>query len=111
MGRISEPEFKARMVQVLMPFGKGVIRSVVGPGRSGQIAAVYASHILGAAWLPPTMKAREIPARMRPVLAIDTAARTGATLRRLVRVTGAEYSRFLFTEPPLLRFWYEGQEP
>jgi hypothetical protein len=80
-------------------------RAVVGPGRSGAVASVYASHILGIPWIPC---GQPCPDNLRPLLIIDTAKRTGATLRQIERRYGGECIVIhVFNEPPRLRFWYE----
>jgi adenine/guanine phosphoribosyltransferase-like PRPP-binding protein len=117
MRTIAEPEFAAALRAALeRAIVAGTARSVTGPGRSGAIAAVYASHMLGIPFLP---FGQEGPA---PVLVIDTAAKTGRTLRRAVR----RYERMglpaaalaVFDESPgeagdrgcRVRFWYEVPE-
>lgn len=78
---------------------------VTGPGRSGAIAAVYASHILGIPFVPFGQPG---PA---PVLVVDTAQQSGRTMRRAIK----RYERLglpaagvvAFHEPPRVRFWYE----
>jgi hypothetical protein len=47
---VSEPEFDCAIRAMLADL-EG-IGSVTGPGRSGALAAVYASHILGVAFIP-----------------------------------------------------------
>lgn len=117
---ISEPEFFAKLkeqldrqawiidprpLQEYVPLPSRPIKSVMGPGRSGAIASVYASHYLGAIWLPAAMKL--VPQVLRPVLMIDTASQNGASLRKLASRVKADYQLVLFTEPPRIRFWYE----
>lgn len=100
---VTEDEFRAQLQAVLEPL-RGKCRIVCGPGRSGAVASVYASHFLKIPWLLPSVG---IPERLRPVLVIDTAARTGATLRKIQKRVGAEVAIALFDEPPRIRFWYE----
>jgi len=76
---VSEEEFFTVLAQTLEPM-RGSVRSVTGPGRSGAVAAVYASHYLGVPFLP--VIARRLPGDLLPLLVIDTAALTGKTLRR-----------------------------
>lgn len=46
---VQEPEFRERIKAVLA----GVeAKAVTGPGRSGAVASVYASHILGLPFIP-----------------------------------------------------------
>lgn len=76
---------------------------VTGPGRSGAISAVYASHILGVPYVPFGFRARG------RALIVDTARLTGKTLRR----AGRKYCHnrpvlvYVYDEPPIVRFWYE----
>lgn len=100
---ISEREFNERLVEVLTPF-IGQYKSVMGPGRSGAVASVYASHFLEIPWLPPTSN---IPDHLRPVLVVDTAVLTGHTLKRFIGRVGADKSVAFFKEPPIVKFWYE----
>lgn len=73
---ISAEEFSQRLRVAV----QGIqARAVTGPGRSGAIASVYASHMLGIPWLPFGAKC---PEHLRPLLIIDTASKHGRTLRR-----------------------------
>lgn len=101
---ITEEEFRTALVAKLEPL-KGVVKSVLGPGRSGAVASVYASHYLHVPWLPATMG--KLPSILRPVLVIDTATMSGASLRKLAKRFEAEYSLAIFEEPPRVKFWYE----
>lgn len=100
---ITESEFAARLNQSLtnMPIRP---KSVMGPGRSGAIASVYASHILWVPWFP---YGTAVPEHLRPLLMIDTATKSGRTLRKAVKHNGAAISLVLFPEPPRVKFWYE----
>lgn len=103
---VTEEQFRADLQAKLLSL-KGSVKSVIGSGRSGAIASVYASHFLKIPWLPPTT-VREIPEHLKPVLVIDTAVKTGATLRKLAnKVQGSFVSVAIYNEPPLLKFWYE----
>ena len=79
--------------------------SVTGPGRSGAIASAMASHILGVPFLPYR---QPLPAKLWPILIMDTASWTGATARKAARLYGAG-TQFVvaFNEPPMVKFWYE----
>ena|SRR3990167_853907 len=99
---VTEDEFRTALFTCLDRW-RGRVKSVSGPGRSGALAAVYASHYLGVPWLPMGMV---VPAALRPVLVVDTAMKTGATLRRAARVMQAEMT-WVFNEPPRIKFWYE----
>ena len=101
---ISEPEFRERLREVLYPLRKSV-RSVTGPGRSGAVAAVYASHFLGVPYLNPAFYPRS--SLLHPVLVVDTAINTGRTLRQLGRTMRSEHLVAFYHEPPRVRFWYE----
>lgn len=75
---VEEAEFAARMARGLrdIPVKPDF---VTGPGRSGAVAAVYASYVLGVPFVPwkaaPDMMARR-------VLVVDTASMSGATIRK-----------------------------
>lgn len=101
---ITEEQFRAALIAKLEPL-RGIIKGVIGPGRSGAIASVYASHYLRAAWLPATMGL--LPSILRPLLVIDTAAMSGASLRKIAKRFEAEHSMAIFDEPPRVKFWYE----
>lgn len=102
---VDEPDFRFAIARRLRWIGP--VRSVMGPGRSGSIASVYASHLLGATWFPPTAM---VPDHLRPLLVIDTAMASGRTLRKLANRHKADLSLAIFNEPPRVRFWYERQE-
>lgn len=99
---VSEAEFSGAIRLRLL----GVqARAVVGPGRSGAVASVYASHILGIPFIP---YGTECPEHLRPLLIVDTARKSGATLRKAERRYGGDcVVVHVFDEPPRLRFWYE----
>lgn len=103
---VSEQEFAARLRESVMGLNVG---SVTGPGRSGAIAAVYASHILGVPFIPYGQPA---PAN-GSILVIDTAIESGATLRKASR----RYAQWnpvvlaVYQEPPRVAFWYEAARP
>lgn len=101
---ISEADFVLTLAGAL----NGVeARCVTGPGRSGAVASVYASHALGIPWIP---YGEPCPARIRPLLIIDTAVKSGATLRKAQRKYGdGSFTLALYNEPPRVRFWYERQ--
>lgn len=103
---ISEKEFSLKLLMLLNSCDLSKVRCVTGPGRSGAIASVYTSHILGVPFVP---FGQELPDYMNPILIIDTACSSGKTLRRAER----KYSKhnpiikFVFKEPPRVKFWYE----
>lgn len=103
---VQEPEFadalRARLALELVP-----ARSVTGPGRSGAIASVYASHLLGVPFIP---FGAPCPPQLRPLLVVDTAEQSGRTLRKAVRryeTDGDVRGIAIYSEPPRVRFWYE----
>lgn len=102
---ISEAEFAAAITAAVSLYPEA--RSVVGPERSGQVAAVYASHHLGVPWLPPSIPT--IPEPLRPVLVVDTATWSGRSVRRLARRFRTDLVAVAFAEPPRVRFWYEAR--
>lgn len=107
---VSEPEFQARLVEVLSTLPADKIGSVTGPGRSGAVAAVYASHLLGVPFIPYGARC---PTHLRRLLIIDTARESGATLRKAER-RYAEANPVVvacFEEPPRVVFWYEAGKP
>ncbi len=112
---VSEDEFKLRLLTVLP--ANDDIGAVTGPGRSGAVAAVYASHILGVPYIPygspaPVIKHRNgrIAGRL---LIVDTARESGRTLRKAVsRYQHANpIVAVAFEEPPRVAFWYEAPKP
>lgn len=100
---ITEPEFAEALRKRLNITG---VNSVTGPGRSGAIASVYASHLLGLPWIP---YGAPCPQELRPLLIVDTARNTGRTMRKACRKyeDGTAIAIALFNEPPRVRFWYE----
>lgn len=103
---ISEALFSEKLQLLLKTCDLSTIKCVTGPGRSGAIASVYASHIIGAPFVPFGQK---LPNHMQPILIIDTACNSGKTLRRAER----KYSNhnpivlYVYKEPPRVKFWYE----
>lgn len=106
---ISETEFADR-IRSLLSEGFECVGSVTGPGRSGAIAAVYASHILGVPFIPFKSNA---PWHLGKLLIIDTAMETGATMRKAERFyrSIAPISLVCWHEPPRVMFWYEAGKP
>lgn len=105
---VSEAEFDERIREVLV--GLDSVGCVTGPGRSGAVAAVYASHILGIPFIPFGSKA---PLNLWPLLIIDTATESGRTLRKAERQYAAASPVVIacFHEPPRVAFWYEAGKP
>lgn len=103
---VSEQEFAEAIRNTLA----GVdVDCVMGPGRSGAVAAVYASHILGVPFLP---YGAAIPAGYK-LLIIDTARETGKTLRKIAKRYAAANPVVVavYEEPPRVMFWYEAPKP
>jgi adenine/guanine phosphoribosyltransferase-like PRPP-binding protein len=101
---ISESAFAERLREVLP--ANDNIGAVTGPGRSGAVAAVYASHMLGVPFVP---YGGRVPGHLGRLLIVDTARQSGRTLRKAA-------SRYqdndplvvvAFEEPPRVAFWYE----
>lgn len=102
---VSEPEFRVSLEMALDDLHDvDRIGSVTGPGRSGAVAAVYASHYLGVPFVPYGQKA---PTHLGDVLVVDTARQSGRTLRRAAAKYGTKRVLSVFEEPPRVKFWYE----
>lgn len=102
MNIISENQFSIRLKERLQNVE---VKSVVGKGRSGAIAAVYASHLLRIPFIPYGEKC---PEHLYPILIIDTARKSGKTLRKAQKKYGSNSITVnLYDEPPRVRFWYE----
>ena len=100
---IEEFEFRQALIRKLEPF-RGVFRAVTGPGRSGAIASVYASHYLKIPMLPV---AEGCGCGLTPLLVIDTAVSSGRTMRKAMKKCGSLQGIAIFNEPPRVKFWYE----
>jgi adenine/guanine phosphoribosyltransferase-like PRPP-binding protein len=108
---ISEPEFVAALRDTLDGHSLvPAVGAVTGPGRSGAIAAVYASHYLGVPFIPYGQKH---PRHLGRLLIIDTAAESGATLRKAARRYEGDtpFVLAIYHEPPRVTFWYEAPKP
>jgi adenine/guanine phosphoribosyltransferase-like PRPP-binding protein len=107
---ISESEFAARLCEVIAAAETDGVGFVTGPGRSGAIAAVYASHALHIPFIPYGATA---PKHLGRALIVDTARESGATLRKAARRYEASRPLVLvaFEEPPRVAFWYEAEKP
>ena len=106
---VSETEFSERIRDKLAD-GMVSVGSVTGPGRSGAIAAVYASHILRVPFIPFNARC---PVHLGPLLIIDTAMESGRTLRKaLNKYSYANpFTVACYHEPPRVMFWYESGKP
>ncbi len=96
---VSEPEFREAICAVLSDVSG--FDFVTGPGRSGAVASVYASHYLGIPFVPFKRQ------KGANIMIVDTAINTGRTIRKASNFYhGAPYF-FAFTQPPRVKFWYE----
>lgn len=107
---ISEQEFAKRFRSVLGAADLTRVGSVTGPGRSGAVAAVYASHILGIPFIPFGTRA---PRHLGRLLIVDTARESGRTLRKAERryQESGPIIVVAYEEPPRVVFWYEARKP
>jgi adenine/guanine phosphoribosyltransferase-like PRPP-binding protein len=98
---VSENEFRevfcAKLDEV-----KNKFDYVTGPGRSGAVAAVYASHYLGLPFLPYKSKIEN-----KKPLIVDTAMMTGKTLRKASKFYNNAPYVYAYLEGPRVKFWYE----
>lgn len=106
---ITEVEFDERIRHMLSDPFYDDVAWVTGPGRSGAVASVYASHILHVPFVPYGSFARDLG---RP-LVIDTARESGSTMRKAMRRYGdcKPMECVCFEEPPRVAFWYESPKP
>ena len=84
------------------------VKYVSGPGRSGAIASVYASHYLKIPFLP--YKSNRLREDLNTTLIVDTACYTGETVRKYMRWCRTVYSVVPYAEDGrsnFVRFWYE----
>lgn len=98
---VTEPEFRDRLIELLNTTDLTHIDAVTGPGRSGAIAAVYASHHLHIPFVPYGAR---FPGEL---LIIDTAIQSGRTLRKAASRYNTSNTLAVFNEPPRVHFWYE----
>lgn len=107
MRMVTEIEFRKDLLLKLY-LTKGLVdkcRSVIGPGRSGAVAAVYVSHMTS---LPFYRGPLPVPDHLQPVLIVDTATMSGATLRKTAQKAGGpNLTLAVYAEPPKVKFWYE----
>lgn len=96
---VEADEFEAVLCEKLQ--GWSGFDYVTGPGRSGAIASVYASHFLGIPFVPYKFQ------RGENVLVVDTAVASGRTLRKASRYYHNAPYVFAFHQPPRVKFWYE----
>jgi len=105
---ISEKEFSERVRLVLEDCNE--CGCVTGPGRSGAVASVYASHILHIPFIPYGSKP---PIHLGRLLIIDTAEESGSTMRKAGRRYSFADPKMVtcYKEPPRVMFWYESGKP
>ena len=107
---VSEEEFRENLYVVLDQFQYGQFEFVTGPGRSGAVASVYASHYLGIPFIPHKAG---VYSRLTSGLIVDTARYTGGTLRKSAnwhRNRGLSVeTAFVYAEDKghYFKFWYE----
>ena len=107
---VSEPEFKEAITQALEAHRNQGYQFVTGPGRSGAIAAVYASYILKIPFVPHKSN---LPVGSNKILVVDTAEYSGRTIRKAVshyqRLGNICESLTVFKEfkYDFSYFWYE----
>ncbi len=107
---VTEAEFAARIIEIAQDSDALARAWVTGPGRSGAVAAVYASHILAIPFVPYGSFAGEY---LGDVLIVDTARESGRTMRKAAH-RYRHRNPFLwvgFEEPPRVAFWYEAPKP
>lgn len=107
---INEITFRKALIEVLKPY-KGYFKGVCGPGRSGALASVYASHILGVPFVPFK---QQIPKELFPLLIVDTTQKSGRTMRKAVEwykklQLGEVQGLTPYSANAKLHFWFESQ--
>ena len=97
---VEEKEFREVFYEKLESL-RGSFSFVTGPGRSGAVAGVYASHFLGVPFVPYKVS-------IHPhTLIVDTAVLSGRTIRRASKVYDNAPYVYAFEQPPRVKFWYE----
>jgi adenine/guanine phosphoribosyltransferase-like PRPP-binding protein len=100
---VQEKDFRETFIKALDAAPKADY--VVGPGRSGAVAAVYASHHLGIPFVPFNSRMEG-----KKALVVDTAVMSGKTLRKASRRYGNAPVVFAYDQSKIghrLKFWYE----
>lgn len=98
---VTEQEFSSELRDRLSSLNEEV-NWVTGPGRSGAIASVYASHYLGIPFVPyGDICPKGIP------LIIDTATNSGRTLRKAKTRYKSLNPTCLTVYTARVKFWYE----
>ena len=107
---VSEQEFQSRLRGLIDAADVSEVGCVTGPGRSGAVAAVYASHMLCVPFIPFGSRA---PDHLGRILIVDTARKSGHTLRKAERRYDSVRPIIIaaYEEPPRVMFWYEAVKP
>ena len=99
---ITEAQFRQTLAEVLLDVSA---EAVTGPGRSGAIAAVFASYLLRIPFVP---YGQPFPGTL---LVIDTVSQSGKTMRKASRQCIKLAPRIIpvsvFNQAERLHFWYE----
>lgn len=105
MNFVEEIDFRLTLQVTLGCIPRDRYSFVTGPGRSGAVAAVYASHLLGIPYLPH--KVRKITDGS--ILVVDTAVASGNTIRKCAKWYGGADYRYMYdqTKCGRVKFWYE----
>lgn len=98
---VTESEFRGVFCAALDEV-QGEFDYVTGPGRSGAVAAVYASHYLGLPFVPYKCKIEG-----KKALIVDTAMMSGKTLRKASKLYDNAPYVYAYLEGPRVKFWYE----
>lgn len=104
---ITEPVFRHNLIERLVREPRQQCNFVTGPGRSGALMAVYVSHLTGIPFIPYGLM---MPVTCQRLLIVDTARKSGETMRKAMRQYAAHnpVELVLYEEPPRVKFWYEG---
>lgn len=106
---ITEPMFRRDLIERLVNEPRQHCNFVTGPGRSGALMSVYVSHLTG---IPFIQFGLMMPASCTRLLIVDTARKSGETMRKALRSYAAHnpVELVLYEEPPRVKFWYEGKQ-
>lgn len=102
---VSETNFKQRMIEKMKTFNLSQYKFVTGPGRSGAIASVYVSHYYNLTFI--NYKSNISDEFKSKVLVVDTAEKTGRTVRKAAKIYNNEYVTFFNGAELHHIFWYE----
>lgn len=110
---LTEQAFRVHFYEALDRVDKNSFDFVTGPGRSGAVASVYASHYLGLPFIPH--KAGDY-ITFESVLVVDTVEYTGRTLRKASKwyqkrgLSVKTVFGFKEHRGHYYKLWYEGEE-